>query len=77
VAVALLLGFELPVADFFAAGFVAAGFDAAGFDAVGSAGRANGTHSTANAAANNRARAREASMGRDSTRPRAAPHNLR
>jgi hypothetical protein len=34
-------------------------------------------HATANAAANTRARAREASMGGDSTRPGAGPHNLR
>src|SRR6186713_2738868 len=45
----------------------AAGFFAAGFDAVGSADHADGTQTTANAAANTRARARQASMGGDST----------
>ena len=57
VAPAPLLGFEL----------LAAGFFAAGFDAGGSADQDDGAQTTANAAANTRARAREASMGGDST----------
>src|SRR6185295_3212176 len=62
------LGFELG-----AAGFFAAGFDGAGSAAT----LESGTHAIANAAASSRARDREASMGGDSTRPRAGPHNLR
>ncbi len=63
----LFLGFELPGAGFFAAGF----------DGAGSAARVNGAHATANAAATIRARASEASMGGDSTRPGVAPYKLR
>lgn len=57
-----LPGFELPGFELLAAGFFAGGFEAAG-----SADQDNGAQTTANAAADTRARAREASMGDDST----------
>src|SRR6478672_8837670 len=73
---AFLAGFELPAGFFETAGFAAAGLATDGLLVPVSAARTGGAHSAAHAAARDRARVNEASMGRDSTRGQPAAHEL-
>src|SRR4051794_37433775 len=68
-------GLELP-AFFGTAGFAAAGLVAEGLPVLAFAALTGDAHSAAQAAARDRARIDEASMGRDSTRAMPATHNL-